>query len=403
MPKWDRPPGLSSPITPPTPSPIPSPSSPPSPPDRPGGLSHKIGVNALYLIPGGVGGTEIYLRALLPALAEIDKVNQYFVFTNRETGADLVPASPNFIHAPQQVRATSRPARILWEQTALPLAAARRRLDVMLNPGYTAPLFCPCPQVTVFHDLQHKRHPEYFRWFDRPFWRFFLYWAARRSKALIAISGATAADLRRFYPCTPTSKIHIVPQGVDPVFAEIRSQRHPEPFLLAVSTLHPHKNLDGLLRAFALFRRRRPDMRLVVCGMHGFVTGPLHQLRRSLGLEESVEFPGWIPRAQLYDLYARAWAFIYPSRFEGFGLPILEALAAGIPMACSAAEPMSGLAGDAAVKFDPDDVDAIAAAMLQITENEALRTRLVEAGPRQAAKYTWKATAEGTLEALRGA
>ena len=360
----------------------------------------RIGVNALYLIPGGVGGTEIYLRALLPALAQIDPVNQYFVFTNRETGPDLVPAAPNFIHAPQAFHAASRPARILWEQTALPLAAARLRLDVMLNPGFTAPLLCPCPQVTVFHDLQHKRHPEYFRWFDRPFWRFFLYWAARRSAALIAISGATAADLRRFYPRLPESKIHIVPQGVDPVFGAIRLRRRPEPFLLAVSTLHPHKNLDGLLRAFALFRRTHPDFRLVVCGMHGFFSGPLHELRQSLGLEEAVDFPGWIPRDQLYHLYARAWAFVYPSHFEGFGLPVLEAMAAGIPMACSNIEPMAGLAGGAAVKFDPGDVDAIAAAMRRITEDHTLRAQLAEAGPLQAAKFSWKVTAEGTLSAL---
>jgi len=360
----------------------------------------RIGVNALYLIPGGVGGTEIYLRALLPALAEIDRTNQYFVFTNRETGADLAPSAPNFIHAPQAVRATSRPARILWEQTALPLAAARLRLDVMLNPGFTAPLVCLCPQVTLFHDLQHKRHPEYFRWFDRPFWRFFLYWSARRSNVLIAISEATATDLRRFYPRLPAAKIRVVPLAVDPVFAGIRLRRTPEPFLLAVSTLHPHKNLDGLLRAFAIFRRRRPDIRLVVCGMHGFAAGPLHELRRSLGLEDAVEIPGWIPRDRLYDLYARAWAFIFPSRFEGFGLPILEALAAGIPMACSDGEPMSGLAGDAALKFHPDDVEAIAAAMLRLTEDDDLRARLAEAGPRQAAKYSWRATAEGTLEAL---
>jgi glycosyltransferase involved in cell wall biosynthesis len=372
-------------------------------PRGPGGPPYRIGVNALYLIPRGVGGTEIYLRALLPALAEIDSVNQYFIFTNLETGAGLVPAAPNFIHAPQRVHAVSRPARILWEQTALPLAARRLRLDVMLNPGFTAPLLCPCPQVSVFHDLQHKRHPEYFRWFDRPFWRFFLYWAARRSKALIAISGATAADLRRFYPRLPESKIYIVPQGVDPVFATIRRRRNPEPFLLAVSTLHPHKNLDGLLRAFALFRRRHPNFRLVVSGMHGFFTGPLHELRRTLGLEQAVEFPGWIPREQLYDLYARAWAFVYPSLFEGFGLPVLEAMAAGVPMACSAVEPMASLAGGAAVKFDPGDVDAMAAAMLRITEDEALRAQLTEAGPRQAAKYSWKATAEGTLAVLRGA
>jgi glycosyltransferase involved in cell wall biosynthesis len=360
----------------------------------------RVGVNALYLIPGGVGGTEIYLRALLPALAKIDPVNTYYIFTNRETGPDLVPAAPNFIYAPQPIHAALRPARILWEQTVLPLAVLRLRLDVMLNPGFTAPLLCPCPQVTVFHDLQHKRHPENFRWFDRPFWRFFLYWAARRSKALIAISETTAADLRRFYPHLSESKIHIVPQGVDPVFARIRSRRRPEPFLLAVSTLHPHKNLDGLLRAFALFRRRRPDFRLVVCGMHGLFAGPLHDLRQSLGLEEAVEFPDWIPREQLYDLYARAWAFVYPSRFEGFGLPIPEAMAAGIPMACSDVEPMAGLAGDAAVKFDPDDVEAMAAAMLRITEDETLRAHLAEAGPRQAAKYSWVATAKGTLAAI---
>ena len=134
----------------------------------------RIGVNALYLIPGGVGGTEIYLRCLLGALAEIDSSNQYVIFTNRETGADIAPPRPNFVVAPQPVRATVRPARILWEQTGLPIAARLHRLDVLFNPGFTTPVLCPCPTVTVFHDLQHKRHPEYFRWFDLPFWRVLL-------------------------------------------------------------------------------------------------------------------------------------------------------------------------------------------------------------------------------------
>src|SRR5689334_6122559 len=207
----------------------------------------RIGVNALYLIPGGVGGSEIYLRSLLEALAEIDSSNQYFVFTNRETGAALAPKAANFTTVPQPVRAASRPARIVWEQIVLPIAAVRLRLDVMLNPGFTAPLACPCPQVTVFHDLQHKRHPEYFRWFDLPFWRFFLYWSAHVSRTLVAVSNATAADLRRFYRL-PDSRVRVVPSGVDPVLFEIGRRRAPERFVLAVSTLHPHKNLDGLLR-----------------------------------------------------------------------------------------------------------------------------------------------------------
>jgi glycosyltransferase involved in cell wall biosynthesis len=234
-----------------------------------------IGINALYLIPGGVGGTEIYLRSLLAALAAIDSANRYFVFTNRETGPDLVPKAPNFTAVPQPLRAVNRPARIVWEQTALPLAIVRRRLDVLLNPGFTAPLLCSCPQVTVFHDLQHKRHPEYFRWFDLPAWQFFLFWSAHVSRLVLADSEATAQDLFRFYRL-PSYAVRVVPLGVDPVFFDLGWRRRPEPFLLAVSTLHPHKNVDGLLRAFAAFRRDHPDFRLVVSGIHGFAARPLH-------------------------------------------------------------------------------------------------------------------------------
>src|SRR5215472_16952904 len=246
----------------------------------------RIGVNALYLIPGGVGGTEIYLRNLLDAFAEIDSINEYVVFTNRETGSDVVPRRPNFTLAPAPVRASFRPARILWEQFSLPFAAKRQRFDVLFNPGFTAPMFCGCPQVTVFHDLQHKRHPEYFRWFDLPFWNFFLFWSAQVSNLVLADSRATADDLFRFYRL-PESKVRVVPLGVDPQFFEISARRarplDAEPFLLSACTLHPHKNLDGLLRAFAEFRRGRPQFRLVVCGLHGFFTSPLYQLRDSLG------------------------------------------------------------------------------------------------------------------------
>ena len=228
----------------------------------------RIGVNALYLIPGGVGGTKSICDLSLP-LAEIDSTNQYFVFTNLRDGADLVPPQPNFTHVPQAVRAVSRPARLLWEQTALPLAAARLGLDVLFNPGFTAPLFCGCRQVTVFHDLQHKRHPEYFRWFDLPFWNFFLYWSAHVSRVIVAVSSATRDDLLRWYRLPPAS-VRTIPSGVDPNFFPLAERREVEPFLFAVSTLHPHKNLDGLLRAFAIFRKSHPEYRLIVSGIHGF-------------------------------------------------------------------------------------------------------------------------------------
>lgn len=362
----------------------------------------RIGVNALYLIPGGVGGTEIYLRNLLGALGEIDEAHEYFLFTNRETGRKLGPERGNFHLVEQPVRAAFRPARITWEQTALPLALVAHAVDVVLNPGFTAPIVCGCPQVTVFHDLQHKRHPENFRWFDLPFWKFLLFWSAHVSKIVIADSEATRADLERFYRLPP-EKIRVVPLGVEPGFFDIAKARHPEPLLLAVSTLHRHKNLDRLLRAFAAFRKKRPEFRLVFAGLRGFESAELERLREELALADAVEFTGWIPREDLYDLYARAWAFLYPSTFEGFGLPVLEALAAGVPAACSRIEPVASIAASAALQFDPGDDAALLDAMDRLVSDEVLRRTLASAGPERAVQFSWRTTARLTLEALREA
>jgi glycosyltransferase involved in cell wall biosynthesis len=364
-----------------------------------GGRPLRIGINALYLIPGAVGGTEIYLRSLLPALAQLDGENRFFVFLNREIGSDLVPMAENWEGVPLNVRARNRPARILCEQLKLPMEARRLRLDVMFNPGFTAPLACPCPCVTVFHDLQHKRQPENFRWFDLPFWRMLLYGAAYRSKHLLADSAATRDDLMRYYRLV-AGKITVAPLGVDPAFFEIARRRRARPFLLAVSTLHPHKNLNRLIRAFAEFRKQRPEFQLTIAGLRGFHTEPLEELRVSLGLEEAVRFTGWIPRQELYELFAEAYAFFYPSTFEGFGLPVLEALAAGVPAACSNIQPVAGIAGEAAVLFDPLDEVGMLDAMRRIVCDAELREKLAALGPARAAMFSWQQTARLTLDAI---
>ncbi len=363
----------------------------------------RIGVNALYLIPGEVGGTEIYLRSLLRALAAADHENHYLVFTNRETGPDLVPAAANFERIPHPVPARIRPFRILWEQAALPVSALRRRLDVLFNPGFTAPMAAPCPMVTVFHDLQHLRHPEFFRWFDLPFWRFLLRVSAWRSRVLIAISESTRRDLERFYH---SPKVAVAPLGADPEFFELAERAAPEsaaPYLLCVSTLHPHKNLPRLVRVFARLRERRPELRLVLAGCKGFHTGEVEDTIRILGLEAAVTVTGWIPREQLLALYRSALAFVFPSLFEGFGIPLLEALAAGLPTACSDIEPLRSLAGDAALRFDPADSGAMYEALERLCSDEPLRRRLRAAGPERAREFSWERTAAVTLECLRQA
>ena len=141
----------------------------------------------------------------------------------------------------------------------------------------------------------------------------------------------------------------------------------------------------------------------MVSGLHGFSTGYLHNLRDALGLRDAVDFPGWIPREDLYGLFSRAWAFVYPSLFEGFGLPVLEALAAGVPTACSGVEPLNSIAGDSALRFDPRDENALLAAMYRITEDEELRQTLAREGPARAAHFSWRFTAQTTLEALEDA
>jgi glycosyltransferase involved in cell wall biosynthesis len=154
------------------------------------------------------------------------------------------------------------------------------------------------------------------------------------------------------------------------------------------------------MRAFAEFRKTQPGFRLIVVGLRGFYTAALEKLRTSLGLSETVRFTGWIPRSELYDLFAGATAFIYPSTFEGFGLPVLEALAAGVPAACSRIEPLSSMAGSAALQFDPGDQSAILDAMVRITSEDELRSQLSTEGPIRAKEFSWEKTARLTLEAI---
>ncbi|MEO8660503.1 MAG: glycosyltransferase family 1 protein [Bryobacteraceae bacterium] len=356
-----------------------------------------IGINALYLIPGGVGGTEIYLRSLLAALADVDRTNRYTVFANRECGDELAPRGWQTVVLP--IRATNRPWRLIAEQTALPQAARRCGIQVLLNAGFTAPALAPCPQVTVFHDLQHKRHPEHFRWFDLPAWRVMLRLAAVRSQRVIAVSKATAADLQRYYGLGP-DRVRVVPHGVDNRFFEIGRHRHPQRFLLCVSTLHPHKNIVRLLRAFHSFHNSHPDFRLVLAGIRGFHTEAIEKLIVSLKLGDAVTLTGWIPRDDVYTLYREAWAFLYPSTFEGFGMPVLEALAAGIPTACSSIPPLEEVAAGAVRYFPPTDEEQMAAALEAIVTDEALRLRLATEGPARAALFSWQDCARQTLAVL---
>ena len=255
-------------------------------------ISLRFGINALYLIPGGVGGSETYLRNLMRALAALDTPHSFTVFTNRETDREVVPNHPQWQVRQTGVRAVNRPARLIYEQTWLPLRCAG--LDVLFCPGFTAPALAPCPTVTTIHDLQHKRHPEYFRWFERPFWRYFVWQAVHTSARLVAVSEKTRADVVHCYSIR-SGKVEVVWHGVEEEFFPVgarRQSRRVEPLLLCPSTTHPHKNHALLLRSFRQFSVAHPEWQLALTGVSGFADRLVREQVAGLGLECTRADPG---------------------------------------------------------------------------------------------------------------
>ncbi len=220
--------------------------------------------------------------------------------------------------------------------------------------------------------------------------------AAHRSHRLIAVSEATRSDLLHFYRI-PKERIAVVHHGVKPAFSQL-DRLHTESYLLCVSTLHPHKNLVRLIRAYG---RKKRNFQLILVGLRGFQAEAIEQLVEELVLRDCIQITGWVPREKLYSLYRRARAFVYPSTFEGFGMPVLEAMAAGIPVACSDIPPLREVAGDAALFFDPLDEEAIASAIERLMDDTSVQERLAHAGRERALGFTWRKSAELTLEVLR--
>ena len=371
----------------------------------------RIGVNALYLIPGGVGGTEIYLRNLLPALARIDRRNRYFVFTNRETGTELCPRSGNFEAVPGAVRARLRPVRLAWEQLVLPLQASRLKLDVMFSPGFTSPLLCRSAGVTVIHDLQHRKQPENFGPLERRAWDLSVWGSAKRSRRIVTVSDSSRRDIIEAYGVNP-QHVRVVQHGVEPDFFGLRGdERYPADrlreagvpecrYLLAVSTVHPHKNWQRLLEAYAHLVREGRREHLVIAGLAGKAWHDVKERLLDAELAERVHLLGWQPRPVLLTLFRFAEALVFPSTFEGFGMPVLEAMAAGIPVVCSDIPPLREIADGAAHFFDPASSPALTDALREMFADNALREQFVERGLEKAAQFTWTRAAEQTLAVL---
>lgn len=368
----------------------------------------RIGVNALYLLPGGVGGTEIYLRNLLGALAQVDRRNEYFVFTNRETDTELCPAADNFQLVRSWVPGRFRPLRLAWEQTVLPAQTLARGLDLLFNPGFSCPALSTGRRVTVIHDMQHRRQPQNFGRIELAAWEAVVSMAIRRSRRIITVSDSAAADIREFYG-VEKGRLTVVRHGVEEAFFDLAdNEAYPEsmiraagvpdaPYLLAVSTVHPHKNFPRLLEAYARVAEAGREEQLVISGLKGKAWETISEQIARRGLSGRVHMLGWQPREVLIALFRHAQAFLFPSTFEGFGMPVVEAMAAGLPLVCSRIPPLQETAGEVAWFFSPDSVEELVEQIHRVLRASPEVRKRAKAGVERAHQFTWRRAAEDTL------
>ncbi len=358
-------------------------------------------------------GVSGYSRHLLRALGSIAAGDETLQLTALRTVPDLpedgvhTHASPLPLYFP--------PARIAWEQLVLPGLLHHLHADLVHGLVNVLPLASNKPGVVTVHDLSFLHLPQYFHPSKRLYLTVLCRASVHRAARIIAVSAQTAKDVVEHFGVSP-EKIAMVHNGVDARFspgdpsdvAAFRAANElPERFFLYLGTLEPRKNLETLLRAYATWRTITNDdssnVQLVIAGGKGWYYESVFALVNELGLQECVRFPGFVPHAELPYWYRAALGVVYPSVFEGFGLPVLEAMACGTPVLCSNIPALREVAGDAAITAPPHDIDGWVAGMTLLAGQARLRSELRDRGLRRAAGFTWDATARHTVAAYRRA
>jgi glycosyltransferase involved in cell wall biosynthesis len=369
----------------------------------------RVGIDATAM-PLKRTGAGNYTFNLIRALSRVDSENAYVVFAKTQHVRELGVTTPNFTFVP--IDLSLRAARLLWEQARLPMHVRRYRLDVLHSPHYTMPLFCPCRRVVTFHDATFFLYPELHQRVKRVFFRRVIAWSGRHADQLIAVSESTRRDILARCEIAP-SRIHTVHIAASPDLvpsspSAIADGTHryglvAGRYILFVGVLEPRKNVPRLVEAFGRLASTFPDLQLAIAGRRGWMYDTLFSLVRELGLEEHVRFLDYVPDDALAALYGGARAFAYPSRYEGFGIPILEAMQCGAPVVTGNMSSLPEIAGDAALLVDPDDTDALASALRRVVTDDDLARSLRQRGFRRASCFSWNRTAEATLAVYRRA
>lgn len=367
----------------------------------------RIAIDA-HSVGTGLGGNESYAANLIEALAEIDSVNDYTLYVTRdEAVARFRNRWPNF-----RVRSTLPHTPLIRIPLTLSAELRSHPVDV-LHVQFTSPPFAPCPVVVSIHDLSFEHLPETFNRRSRAQLRFTVRRSARRAARVLALSEHARLDIISTYKIAPDLVTAIpiaAPNHFRPVVDEYELQRVRQTYgingdyILSVGSIQPRKNLSRLLSAYERLRRTRPEgslPQLVLVGKRAWLYRETLKAIEKLGT--GVIVTGYVPETDLPALYSGALCFVYPSFFEGFGLPPLEAMKCGTPVITGDRTSLPEVVGDGGVLVNPFDIDAIASAIATIVDDSSFRSRLRIKSLNRARIFDWRETARRTLEVYKQA
>lgn len=366
----------------------------------------RIAINTLAM-KRELYGVGNYIKSLVWSLSKIDRENEYVLFASEDNVCHLRGLGENFRF---ELAPSNRVFRLPWEQSALPLRLKQKRVDVYHGPAFVTPFVKTCGQVVSIHDMTFHLVPERHSLLKQMYFRSMIPRAVRGSDQVIAISESTKSDLLRIVEDVDERKVSVVPHGVDKRFQPIREAQRlaevrkkynlPKEFILFVGLIEPRKNLDTLVDAYAADSlSERFD--LVLAGSRGWgYSGLLEKIAKS-SVKDRIRMPGYIADEDLPALYSAAAAFVYPSLYEGFGLPVLEAMACGTPVITSSVSSLPEVAGDGALLVDPRDTDALASALQRILRDKEFRQDLSRRASQRAQLFTWEQTARKTLDVYK--
>jgi glycosyltransferase involved in cell wall biosynthesis len=356
----------------------------------------------------GLAGNETYAANLVEALAEVDRENRYTVYVTRAEAAARFGGR----WANVSVRRTLPHTPLVRIPVTLSAELRRRPVD-LLHVQYTAPPLAPCPVVATIHDLSFEHIPETFKWRSRVQLRLTVRATARRAAHVVAPSEFTRRDLVETYGLDP-ARVTAIPLAVSPRFRPVEDAAELErvrrlygiagEYVLAVGSIQPRKNLARLVRAYSALRRERGRSnlpQLVLVGKKGWLYGDTLRAIEEAGLGGAVVLTGYVREDDLPALYSGALCFAYPSFYEGFGLPPLEAMSCGAPVLTGNLTSLPEVVGDAGLTVDPLDTDALASALARLIDDDALRADFRERGLRRARTFDWRDTARMTLKVYR--